>query len=397
MFLKMQNRKSILGYGFHYSGAAAILTGVSAITAPWILPLASGISISEKIIKEKKVRDITEKQFKQHPNSHRFSPNLKKMVNTLYKNSKLDHQKTEIFDYDIDIPNAGFLLKMGKTMIVVSSALLEALDDDEEFAVLAHEFAHATARHHRSVIPYDLMNNIAKTSASLAVISEAVSTGGMEIAISTASSLAVGVGVKKHFPQHKKTAVAAFGITAFGALSYFNPVFLATFAASQGVKITSVLLGKSFSRTREYQADKGAVTLGASPLALITSLRKMEQIQEGANPLHTSLRKNIVFRALENYFGSHPQTEKRIQRLVKIARAQNKYSEAEINNATTGELTPFNVDRKISRGTLVQTKNRFIGNPNPIKDAYNEASTNFKENITKLVSFIPQVNTLKIN
>ena len=397
MFFKMHNTKSILGYGFHYSNAAGLLGAVATLTQPWILPLAGGMAIASKIRDEKKTKAYTEKYFQTHRKNHPFSPNLQKMVNSLYKRSGLDHHKAEIFDYDhitSSTPNAGFIRKMGKPMILISNALLEAFEDDEEYAVLAHEFAHAASMHHRSVMPYDIINDVAKTSASLAVIGEAVSTGALGLAITAASALAVGMGVRKHLSTDKKVVQ-----TGFGVLSSLNPVFLGTFVASKALRLTSALLEKSFSRTREYQADRGAVLLGASPLALIKALRKMKNIQndiiENKHYPNTTPEKSIFIKSLEKCFATHPATEKRIARLTDIAR-EHKYTETDIQHATTAPLSSLNVDKNVPSRTIIDITQNFIGKRNTLQNEYNNANDGLRQKAVQLASLIPHIPEIKM-
>jgi heat shock protein HtpX len=361
------------------------------------------MTTSEIIQNELKVNKFAEEYFQKHQENHPDSPNLYKMVDELYKTSGLNRHKTEIFDYgesDFTSLNAGFVRKLGKPMILISSKLLELFPDHEEKAILAHEFAHAAARHHRTTLPLDILNNVAKTSASLAIIGEAMSSGGLSIAISATAALAVGVGIKMKLPKQKKLALASVAVTGLGVLSAFNPAILTALAVRQAVSISASFIDKSFSRTKEYQADKGAVTLGANPLSLMTALRKMQAYKEQKlksypEPIQKLLNNPFV-KTLNKLFATHPPTEKRIKRLTNIA-IENGYSQEAIHQAAKGELESLNKrDHNIRDNTILDLSYRFLGRKNPIQDEYNNACKALKTQYKKIETCIPPLSTLRI-
>ena len=79
----------------------------------------------------------------------------------------------------------------------------------------------------------------------------------------------------------------------------------------------STLLQLALSRTREFDADLGAVTLTGHPRGLASALAKLERLQRGLLNLNRlflrgrGLRKPTLLR-------SHPQTEERIKRLLDL-------------------------------------------------------------------------------
>lgn len=183
-------------------------------------------------------------------------------------------------------------------VLIVSKDLLNLMPPQETRAVIAHEFAHLGAQHTGLTIAEDLMHMFIISSAWVGLIG-IVGTMGTSVAILT--SLPVELG------------------------------FL--FAAN--------LLKKSYSRRLEFQADRGAVALGANPLDLIVSLRKTEAVIMRDDPEQALSRDwrqgpwpGRMLKRATSLFKTHPATQRRCGRLAKIA-ARQKYSRADIAAALT--------------------------------------------------------------
>jgi len=90
--------------------------------------------------------------------------------------------------------------------------------------------------------------------------------------------------------------------------------------------IAAMLIQAAISRSREFLADEGGAKLSGKPWALASALLKIEQavryrpMREG-NPATAHMFIVNPFRgvSIANLFSTHPPTEKRIERLRKIA------------------------------------------------------------------------------
>ena len=134
-----------------------------------------------------------------------------------------------------------------------------------------------------------------------------------------------------------------------------------------------------------------AVQIGSSPLALITALRKMTIIQQrslkkawaGEEPPKPGYLKKQWKQA----FASHPATNKRIARLVDIAKSEG-FDEAQIENAVNGSLhVPDSVN--IPTEHIIAMAKSFVGNTQHFASAtlnhHDEAAVN-----STVVNFTPK-------
>ena len=149
-------------------------------------------------------------------------------------------------------------------------------------------------------------------------------------------------------PKARRTQIAIWAAqetVSIGVLAAANPIpVLTAVAIEHGFFWSANFINKSLSRRHEYQADRGAVALGADPLALATSLRKLTAVMERDEPeLASSLNvhKGSFFarigKRFELLYASHPSTELRCKKLAKMAAKQGRSTE-EIEQALTGEV-----------------------------------------------------------
>ncbi|MCD6372442.1 MAG: M48 family metalloprotease, partial [Thermococcus sp.] len=90
--------------------------------------------------------------------------------------------------------------------------------------------------------------------------------------------------------------------------------------------IAAMLIQAAISRSREFLADEGGAKISGKPWALARALMKIEQavryrpMREG-NPATAHMFIVNPFRGMSiaELFSTHPPTEKRIERLRKIA------------------------------------------------------------------------------
>lgn len=163
----------------------------------------------------------------------------------------------------------------GRPAIAVSPALLRHLAPREVVAVIAHEISHL--RHH------DLAwMRIAEVVRALTRASAQV--GLILVAVNLPMIMLAGM----HLPWL---------------------AILLLVAAGWAVN----LLALALSRARELDADAGAVALTGDPLALASALRRIESV---ARPWWQSL----WHAELPEHWLSHPPTERRVERLLEMAR-----------------------------------------------------------------------------
>ena len=177
--------------------------------------------------------------------------------------------------------------------IVVNQGLLQILDEEELYGVLAHEFGHVKNR--------DIL-----ISSVVAVIAGAI------------------------------TMIAQFGMwfgggrddrgqSPLGGIAALLMIILAPLAA--------VLIQLAVSRSREYQADKTGAEVSGDPLALASALRKLERATEivpsqTASPAfaHLYIVNPLKGQGWAGLFSTHPPIEERVRRLEAMAGGMHRAS-----------------------------------------------------------------------
>lgn len=140
--------------------------------------------------------------------------------------------------------------------VVVSTGLLDALDDAAVAAVLAHEVSHVK---HRDVA-------VTTVASFPAVVAGAVqSVADRQWA-----------GLSERGGGHPYAAV--LGLSA-----------VACYAVAGVFRVGGALLVRGLSRTREFAADRGAVAITGDPAALASALRTLD----GAAPPRDDLRESL--------------------------------------------------------------------------------------------------------
>ncbi len=177
--------------------------------------------------------------------------------------------------------------------VAVTQGIVALLSDDELEAVIAHELSH-------------ILNRDTLTQAIAATIAGAISF----LAQMLSYSLWFG-GMSRDDD----------GPNPLGLLL---TIFLAPMAA------TVIQLG--ISRTREFAADAGSARLTNNPRALAQALKRLE-----ANARQMPMQGNPAFEPLlimnafpknffSNLFSTHPSTDDRIQRLLKLEETRSFHS-----------------------------------------------------------------------
>ncbi|AGB35925.1 M48 family metallopeptidase [Natronococcus occultus] len=160
-----------------------------------------------------------------------------------------------------DRPEPGCLTvgRQRSPTIVLTTGLLEELDDDELEAALAHEIAHVANR------DLPVVTAVAATVAIGDRLLERERLLRRVLENTVLIALVTGIGV----------VVFAVPILVLGV------VYLAVSAVARTVLGANAIVLGLFSRTREYAADRGASRLTGNPAALASAL---EALGEGARP-----------------------------------------------------------------------------------------------------------------
>ncbi len=404
MITKLYTVRNVLSVAFHYAVAGAVMAGSVMLAPLWAVGAGAVLIGGVAYLSIKLQKELMENHLVRHPDVHAFSPSLGKITQDLYKKSGLSVKDNPVYGFRVDKEKirqrgafyqaiAKVLTKVGDThnaaavrlskpVIMISEPLLKLLDDAEEKAVLAHEFAHAVAHHSRIGLPQRLILGVSASANVLTTFAAALATGWVGV-MSALGGQAVSkllfhaarnktgllsqkddllspkdlVEKKKVLGQQKVfTAVVTTSI-----LTYFAPVYLGIYAAAKGMLLTGKVFSGTLSRSMEYQADRGAVVLGANPLALITSLRKMTIIQERARKLlfkgADMPKAGWLSESWKKAQSTHPTLENRMGRLAKIAREKG-FTGAEIDAAVKGNIAvsadnnmPFHVINTLLRQT----------------------------------------------
>jgi heat shock protein HtpX len=173
--------------------------------------------------------------------------------------------------------------------ICVNQGLLQILNQEELYGVLAHEFAHVRNR--------DIL-----ISSVVAVLAGAITL----LAQLGQFGLFFGGGRD----DEDQSPLGLIGVLLF--------VILGPLAA--------LLIQLAISRSREYEADHTGAEVSHDPLALASALRKLERATQAvpsqiAQPAfaHLYLVNPLSRQTLAGWFSTHPPLEERIRRLQAMA------------------------------------------------------------------------------
>jgi heat shock protein HtpX len=402
MTRKLYTAAHYAGAGLHYAVAAGLLATAAMIAPPVVLGASLVIVGGVHYGMNRVQKNFFETMMKKHDDDYDYAPELPEIVRDLYKASGLKSENYPLYDMAADesalhreekaidskrsavkhlanrglafimnsmgqTPNAA-AVRLNKPVIMISKPLLKLLDTAEEKAVLAHEFAHAAARHNQARAPMSFALGVAGLSLGLVTVGAFLGAGWIGVPAAIVGGLVAGAVAKKAVmlvtgsgkicgtndvflapgELRRKQGIATVGkyTTTIGAISIataFNPFYLPAVAASKAVSIAAKGLTARFSRHHEFQADRGAVVLGADPLALATALRKITLVSERSIEAVTGTpapERGMLTRAWRKATATHPSVDDRIRRLGAMARRQ-KRSEEEIAAALTG---PIEVD-----------------------------------------------------
>ncbi len=205
------------------------------------------------------------------------SPELVEMFSTLCRRAQLD-PLPELFYVPTKLPNAFAVGHDESAAVAVTDGLLRTMNPRELEGILAHEISHLR---HRDTHVMGLADSIARITSMLSRI------GLMLMLFSFATDHALWYLLR-------------------GLLLFMAPAITA-------------LLQLGLSRSREFNADMGAIELTNDPYGLASALDKLERI---AQPQST-WRKILIPGQKQTQpalLRTHPETEERIKRLLTLAK-----------------------------------------------------------------------------
>ncbi len=220
------------------------------------------------------------------------APELYAIVRNLTERAGLPMPRVAIIPSET--PNAFATGRDPKHAVVaVTTGLLKLLDRDELEGVLGHELTHIKNR---------------------------------DMLIGTFAAAMAGAIIQLAYWARWIAIFGGFGDDRDGD-NVLAAILIAVLAP-----IAAMLVQAAVSRSREFLADEGGAKMSGKPHALASALMKIEQavryrpMQEG-NPATAHMFIINPFRSMSiaNLFSTHPPTEKRIERLRKIAEEMGIY------------------------------------------------------------------------
>ena len=175
--------------------------------------------------------------------------------------------------------------------ITLTRGLMQALDDEELEAVIAHELSHIRHKDVRMLIIAVIFVGI------FAFVGESLFRGMFRVNFARSD-------------HHRRSGGGNAGV-----------LILVAFAIVALTYVIALMIRFTMSRKREYMADAGAVELTKNPDAMIRALQKISGHAEMA-AVPDEVREMALYNprtGLAGLFTTHPPIEKRIEALVKYA------------------------------------------------------------------------------
>lgn len=175
--------------------------------------------------------------------------------------------------------------------VTLTRGLMNALDDEELEAVIAHELSHIRHKDVRMLIIAIIFVGI------FAFVGEMIFR----------NMFRVNLGRSR---RHQRSGGGNSGV-----------LILVAFAIIALTYVIALMIRFTMSRKREYMADAGAVDLTKNPDAMIRALQKISGNAEMAT-VPDEVREMALYnprKGLSGLFTTHPPIEKRIEALVKYA------------------------------------------------------------------------------
>lgn len=267
----------------------------------WMIPMI--IATSWLIIAYLVYADLIRLATRAKPVTRSEQPRLYKIVERVAINAGLPMPRVEIMRSGaLNAYAAG--MSPDDAVVAVTWGLLDALNDDELEAVVAHEITH--------IKNYDvrLMVVASVFAGGLTMLGDAVagwvSSGaqGLESAGSAILHGSAGAAASDDDSTVNWMAIAAAIVLAIAFLAL--------------VHLFAILIRFAISRSREYMADAGAVELTKNPDAMISALRRISDNDELPN-VAGAVQAMMISSSFEGLLSTHPSIEDRISALQKYA------------------------------------------------------------------------------
>ena len=198
-------------------------------------------------------------------------------------------------------------IRKSQYSITVTRGLMEALDDAELEAVLAHELTHIENRDVQLLVIAAIFAGIVTLVGDVLIRSPRAIFRGSS---STSSSSSGGW-------RWRGGGGGGRGKGGGGAAIILILIAVAIFLLA---RLLAIALRLAMSRKREYLADAGSVELTKNPDAMIAALRKVAGHSELAAPsqIQEMFLDHAHPRGLSGWFATHPPIEDRIDALVRF-------------------------------------------------------------------------------
>ncbi len=216
------------------------------------------------------------KMYKANPLTREQAPGLIEIFDTLVERANLEH-RPKLYYVPSEMMNAFATGRNENVAVAVTDGLLRNMTPREIAGVLAHELSHVR---HRDIFVMSIADAFSRVTATIGQI-------GIYMLMFAIPSVMMGMK-----------------LTMLGGL-----VLLLAPSAS-------AMLQLALSRSREYEADRGAAEITGDPLGLAMALKKIEVA-------HTGVIQKILLPGRKSpepaLLRTHPPTEERIARLKAMA------------------------------------------------------------------------------
>lgn len=357
----------------YYFGILGLMAAVWHVAPPWVLALALVVVFGSAMLELGRRSKIFKNRLAVHPDTSDISPNLGKIMADLYARAGLNPADYPLYDFRregaapaaagaksattmegmAELPTAA-VLDLGRPVLAVSAPLLALMDDEEERAVLAHEFVHLRESHVYWRYVLQLFSSVVSwmltllcfvvfcaagwQAAGIALAAGAVAWYAMRAlqlplpyAGKKQSQLSMAEKAEQNALWRRRTHAGT--IAAVAVMTFYNPAYLALHLASWALRVLMGVIVRGLSRTNEYRADAGIVTLGANPLSLMTALRKLDLLETRARGGAVQTRGRWRY----YLFATHPVLAQRLGALRRVA-VRAGFGAAEIRVAAEGPL-----------------------------------------------------------
>lgn len=198
-------------------------------------------------------------------------------------------------------------IRKSQYSITVTRGLMDALDDAELEAVLAHELTHIENRDVQLLVIAAIFAGIVTLVGDVLIRSPRAILRGSS---STSSSSSSGGGWRWRGGSGGRGKGGGVAII----------LILIAVAIFLLARILALALRLAMSRKREYLADAGSVELTKNPDAMIAALKKVAGHSELAAPsqIQEMFLDHAHGRGLSGWFATHPPIEDRIEALVRF-------------------------------------------------------------------------------